>query len=166
MLSGVIARSDGGGGMRRGIAHVTWWAVGLAVSLVFAAAGLAGTAQGDASEPLLKVASTAAVTTWDPVKSFSTEVLYMANLYEPLIYANPPGSRKRFRPALATSWKRSPDAKTWTFRRRQGVTFHNGEPLTAAAVKGSVEAAAKRGGASFIWAPLDTCWRATATASS
>ena len=37
------------------------------------------------AEGLLRVAATAAVTTWDPIKSFSTEALYMANIYEPLL---------------------------------------------------------------------------------
>ena len=32
---------------------------------------------------------------------------------------------------LATSWESTPDAKTWTFDLRQGVTFHNGAPFTA-----------------------------------
>ena len=41
---------------------------------------------------VLKVAATANITTWDPVKSFSTEALYMANLYEPLLRVNPPGA--------------------------------------------------------------------------
>ena len=31
-----------------------------------------------------------------------------------------------FRPALATSWDSSPDAKTWTFKLREGVQFHRG----------------------------------------
>ena len=39
---------------------------------------------------VLKVATTANITTWDPVKSFSTEALYMANLYEQLLRINPP----------------------------------------------------------------------------
>ena len=63
----------------------------LAASLLASAAALAASAR-QASPSLLRVAATAAVTTWDPVKSFSTEVLYMANLYEPLVYANPPGA--------------------------------------------------------------------------
>ena len=32
-------------------------------------------------------------------------------------------------PELAESWDSSPDAKTWTFKIRQGVEFHNGKTL-------------------------------------
>lgn len=32
---------------------------------------------------------------------------------------------------IAESWDASPDAKTWTFNIRKGVTFHDGKPLTA-----------------------------------
>ena len=34
---------------------------------------------------------------------------------------------------------------TWTFKLRDGVTFHDGEPLTADAVKQSIEAAKDQG---------------------
>ena len=34
-------------------------------------------------------------------------------------------------PELAESWDSSPDAKTWTFKIRQGVEFHNGKTLDA-----------------------------------
>ena len=105
---------------------------------------------------VLKVAATANVTTWDPIASFSTEALYMANLYEPLLRINPPNSKDKFTGVLATSWSSSTDGLTWTFKLRDGVTFHDGEKLTADAVKQSIEAAAKNGGASFIWAALDT----------
>lgn len=33
-------------------------------------------------------------------------------------------------PELAESWDASPDAKTWNFKIRQGVEFHNGKTLT------------------------------------
>ncbi len=33
-------------------------------------------------------------------------------------------------PGLAESWESSPDASTWTFKLRNGVTFHSGKPLT------------------------------------
>ncbi|SLN52498.1 Heme-binding protein A precursor [Falsiruegeria litorea R37] len=32
---------------------------------------------------------------------------------------------------LALSWEATPDAKEWTFKLRDGVTFHNGNPFTA-----------------------------------
>jgi peptide/nickel transport system substrate-binding protein len=105
---------------------------------------------------VLKVAATANITTWDPVASFSTEALYLANIYEPLLRINPPNSATKFTPVLATSWTTSTDGLTWTFKLRDGVTFHDGEKLTADAVKQSIDAAAKTGGASFIWAALDT----------
>jgi peptide/nickel transport system substrate-binding protein len=37
-------------------------------------------------------------------------------------------------PALAESWETSPDGLAWTFKLRQGVTFHDGEPFNAEAV--------------------------------
>jgi peptide/nickel transport system substrate-binding protein len=103
---------------------------------------------------VLKVANTANITTWDPVASFSTEAAYMANVYEQLLRINPPGSAQKFTPLLAESWESSADGLTWTFHLRQGVKFHDGEPMNSAAVKKSIEAAKDHGGASFIWAPL------------
>ncbi len=104
---------------------------------------------------VLTVAASAAVTTWDPVRSFSTEALYMGNLYEPLLWKNPAGSAEEFTPGIAESWEASEDGMTWTFTIREGVTFHDGGTVDAAAVKASIEAAKDHGGASFIWAPLD-----------
>lgn len=50
------------------------------------------------------------------------------------------GDRKgNFTPGLATEWKSTPDGKTWTFKLRQGVKFHNGDPLTSADVKYTFE---------------------------
>ena len=40
---------------------------------------------------------------------------------------------------LATSWKASSDGKTYTFELRKGVTFHNGDSLTAADVVASLK---------------------------
>ena len=42
-------------------------------------------------------------------------------------------------PQLATKWDTSPDGKTMTMTLRPGVTFHDGEPLDAAAAKYSIE---------------------------
>ena len=65
----------------------------------------------------------------DPHKTsayFSFEVL--ENVYDTLVA---PDANLEMRPALAESWQVSPDQLTWTFRLRQGVTFHDGSPFTA-----------------------------------
>lgn len=41
------------------------------------------------------------------------------------------GADAQLQPELAESWEASADAATWTFRLRQGVTFHNGKSLVA-----------------------------------
>lgn len=48
-------------------------------------------------------------------------------------------------PLLALSWTVTPDNKTWAFRLRPGVKFHNGEPFNAATVKFTFERAAAEG---------------------
>jgi peptide/nickel transport system substrate-binding protein len=40
---------------------------------------------------------------------------------------------------VATEWKISPDGRTYTFKIRQGIRFHDGSPLTAADVKASYD---------------------------
>ena len=42
-------------------------------------------------------------------------------------------------PELAESWTSTPDARVWTFKLRQGVTFHNGKTLTADDVVASIQ---------------------------
>ena len=41
-------------------------------------------------------------------------------------------------PQLATGWESTPDLKTWTFKLRSGVKFHDGTPFNSEAVKFSV----------------------------
>src|SRR6267378_116658 len=42
-------------------------------------------------------------------------------------------------PSLAESWQESPDGKTYEFRLRPGLKFHNGDPLTTEDVKFSFD---------------------------
>ncbi|NOX44458.1 MAG: ABC transporter substrate-binding protein [Caldiserica bacterium] len=56
------------------------------------------------------------------------------NLYECLVQVGPDGD---FRPQLAESWEASADGRTWTFRLRRGVRFHDGTPFDAEAVRRS-----------------------------
>jgi peptide/nickel transport system substrate-binding protein len=68
--------------------------------------------------------------------SISEVTLY--NIYEPLTKVNADGS---VTPLLAEGWDVSSDLKTYTFRLRKGVKFHNGEPFDAKAVKFSFDRA-------------------------
>jgi len=68
----------------------------------------------------------------DPQKTsayFSFEVL--ENIFDTLVQ---PDANLEPEPALAQSWRVSPDQLTWTFDLRRGVTWQDGAPFTAADV--------------------------------
>lgn len=58
-------------------------------------------------------------------------------IYEPLV--NLSKDLRTITPALAESWDVSADGLTYTFRLRRSVTFHDGTPFDAAAVKVNLE---------------------------
>jgi peptide/nickel transport system substrate-binding protein len=71
--------------------------------------------------------------TLDPAKSdISTANIVIWHLTESLVAADADGA---IRPALATAWTVSDDGRTWTFRLREGVRFHDGTPFDAGAVR-------------------------------
>lgn len=57
---------------------------------------------------------------------------YIPQLFDNLIEIN---DAYDLAPGLATSWDASLDGLTWTFHLQPGVTFHDGTPFDAAAVK-------------------------------
>ena len=76
----------------------------------------------------------------DPTASASSSIgeITHYNIYETLTKIKPDGSVS---PLLAESWEVSSDLKTYTFRLRKDVKFHNGEAFSADAVKFSFERA-------------------------
>lgn len=69
------------------------------------------------------------------------EITY-ANVFEGLTRIDRDGKVK---PALASSWEISDDGKTYVFRLRSGVTFHDGTTFSASDVKFSLERARGEG---------------------
>jgi peptide/nickel transport system substrate-binding protein len=57
-------------------------------------------------------------------------------IYEGLVELKPNGT---IAPALSESWSVSPDGKSYTFKIRQGVKFHNGRAMTAADFKNTFQ---------------------------
>ncbi|MCO5216778.1 MAG: ABC transporter substrate-binding protein [Thermomicrobiales bacterium] len=69
---------------------------------------------------------------WDPAMvTASSSFELIAAVYENLIIFDENGQPV---PILAESWEQTDDT-TWVFTLREGVTFHNGNPLTAEDVK-------------------------------
>jgi len=72
-------------------------------------------------------------------------------IFQPLYTVTNDG--KGVRPYLATSYTKSADGKTYTFKLRPGVKFSNGKPMTSADVKFSIDQNRK---ATAGWAYLDS----------
>ena len=93
----------------------------------------------------------------DPSSAFSNENTILQNLYETLTRLADPEASDKVTGLLAESWTSNADATEWTFTLREGVTFHDGTPLTAAAVRDSLQRTIDLGlGAAFILAPIES----------
>lgn len=66
-------------------------------------------------------------------------LLLTTNTYEGLLQYKAGTDKPELQPLLATEWTASPDNKVFTFKLREGVTFHDGTPFTSAAVKASFD---------------------------
>lgn len=74
--------------------------------------------------------------TLDPTQNINTHQRWVyRHLFDPLLTHDTEGN---IQPALAKSWERI-DERRWRFHLRDDVTFTNGEPFTAEAVKFTVE---------------------------
>lgn len=66
-------------------------------------------------------------------------LLLTTNTYEGLLQYKAGTEKPELEPLLATEWTASPDNRVFTFKLREGVTFHDGTPFTSAAVKASFD---------------------------
>lgn len=111
----------------------------LTVPLVIGAAAVASTAAfaQNTNAPLRIGVSALGNEALDPVISTALGRIYLSSMYDEIVGATTDG---KFVPeqSLATKWESSPDGKQWTLQIRQGVTFHNGAPLTAEDVRFSI----------------------------
>ncbi len=73
----------------------------------------------------------------DPHIDASSELgIPLTSVYDPLVWLTPDGE---FVPGLAKSWEVSEDGLTYTFHLRDDVTFHDGNPFNAEAVRFSLD---------------------------
>jgi peptide/nickel transport system substrate-binding protein len=92
----------------------------------------------------------------DPHYSTSaSDVNVFFNLYDNLVLRD---EKLNLTPGLATSWKLIDD-KTWQFKLREGVVFHNGDRFTADDVKFSLERAIAENPRTSVYAALNTIER-------
>ena len=116
-------------------------AFGLGCCALFAAGVIAGcgadNAGGGKNDPTtLKVGVTNFADTLEPTENYFAWVVVRYGLGEGLTKFD---DKMNVQPWLAEKWEVSEDKLTWTFKIRDNVKFSNGDPLTAEAVKASIE---------------------------
>ncbi|MDQ0724567.1 peptide/nickel transport system substrate-binding protein [Paenibacillus sp. W4I10] len=131
--------------MNRSISWMKYMALVAVLVMVLSGCGAAGgstnsTAQasgggqtGQAEGGKLTFALATSPDTLDPHRSgLAVTVRAIRTIYDNLVVQLPDGSIK---PWLATEWSVSEDGKSYTFKLREGVKFHDGTPFNAEAVK-------------------------------
>ncbi|WP_347558475.1 ABC transporter substrate-binding protein [Robbsia sp. KACC 23696] len=107
------------------------------IGLAVAAAVLCSQAAFAQSGQTLRIGIQDDVGTLDPARSTQVvERMVFSSLCNGLVDIAPD---LKIVPMLAESWTQSADGKTLTFKLRHGVTFQDGEPFNAAAVKANID---------------------------
>jgi peptide/nickel transport system substrate-binding protein len=128
---------------------------GVAAAVASLAIALTGCAGGQASpEPkadgkgVLKVALGREVPILDPYLSVANKDLeFYFTMYDRLVHVQPDYTLV---PGLATSWEFAADMSYLELELREGVTFHDGLPFNAEAVKTNYERAVSEGTGSIV----------------
>jgi peptide/nickel transport system substrate-binding protein len=93
---------------------------------------------------------------WEPYQSNAqSQARINQHMYDYLVEF-PQGNRREPSPGLASSWRQL-DARTWQFKLRRGVRFHDGSPFDPEDVKASLELASGATGTKTVtsgqWVP-------------
>ncbi|MFE7746207.1 ABC transporter substrate-binding protein [Nocardia sp. NPDC057455] len=121
----------------------------LAAATTVAACGSDSAAPGgDAGPPrpggTLRYGLSQAPTCSDPAQAGTNQTLYVARqIVDSLTDQDP--TTGELKPWLAQSWEATPDAKVFTFRLVDGVTFSDGTPLTADSVRNTFDSVVQLG---------------------
>src|SRR5262245_57949844 len=92
----------------------------------------AGPGQTQNAEKVVTIARTAEAPSLDPHQATAAPSVYVyANIFDTLVVQDRDLSLK---PGLAERWEQT-SPTTWRFHLRRGVTFHDGTPFNAQAVK-------------------------------
>lgn len=100
-------------------------------------AGFMMMAMASASAQVLEIGAEASPTGLDPhlITAFPSFMVVNGNIYEGLTAID---KDLKAVPGLAASWTVSADGKTYTFKLRPGVKFHDGSPMEAKDVAASI----------------------------
>jgi peptide/nickel transport system substrate-binding protein len=116
-------------------------ATGLAVPLLTLAPGTVHNAVSSLREnpTTLVLVTNRAPSDLDPHSAYDLgSGVALQGPYEGLIRLKP-GTTGVYEPLLAESWSVNEDKSVWTFRLREGVTFHDGTPLDSEVARASFE---------------------------
>ena len=127
------------------------------LALTASLSGCNGSATNDSNNTgrnyLLFAQFLAPIQDWDPHISSNVENQIFFSTYETLLIFEP--DTNTFKNVLAKNYSKSSDGLVWTFELREGVSFHDGTPFNAEAVKFNVERIQRIGmSSSYIWAPV------------
>ena len=110
----------------------------VAMAACLSVAVFAGCGGKEASKDTLRVGVTNFADSLEPTENAFGWVVMRYGMGETLTKFD---EKMNIQPWLAEKWTISDDKLTWTFKIRDGVKFSNGNPLTAEAVKASIERA-------------------------
>jgi len=128
------------------------WILGTALLLVLCLVGIANAQAKPEGMMTWGLHFSIAPTFFDPAETtgLATPFLFLYALHDALIKPMPAGL---LTPSLAESWTESPDGLAYDFKLREGVTFHNGDPLTAASALAPISSSVTRPAWSWFWRP-------------